>query len=131
MHFLEQSATGTATVIQSGEPLLERARLKSVLPGKGRSGQVAAVEKLDELSALGGGVIRATCRSMMVHPQSLSLSTHLREDVLGFPLTIERHFGCPAMQECIRRGGAGSAGAAPLTSAENLRNGVGYPGPPH
>ena len=88
MHLLEQSAAGIAAVIQSGEPLLERARLKSVLAGKLGSGQVAAVEKLDELSALRGGVIRAS-RALLIHPQSLSPSTHLREDVLGLPLTIK------------------------------------------
>ena len=88
MHLLEDSAAGIAAVIQSVEPLLESARLESVLAGKLGSGQVAGVEKLDELSALRGGVIRATSRSMIIHPQSLSPRTHLREDLLGLTLTI-------------------------------------------
>ena len=92
MHLLEDSAAGIAAVIQSVEPLLESARLESVLAGKLGSGQVAGVEKLDELSALRGGVIRATSRSMIIHPQSLSPRTHLREDLLGLTLTFDERW---------------------------------------
>ena len=87
-----------------------------MLAGQLGSGQVAAVEKLDELSALRGGVILAS-RSLLIHPQTLSPRSHLREDVLGLPLTDE----APRSEGRSVQGCAAGAGGRPTSRRPEAR----------